>query len=284
MAADKCRILVPADCPLLVLLVKEQSAHVPFPLIFHDEGHQLAQDTVTFGQGVIRSVRRTLYRKRAEPDAVVLAEHIKGAHAVVGLKAYLGNEQRIVGQPVLGRPVLKARIIQVGSQQVNARSGATPYIYQMCQRPCRRIFSRLAPPAVHRRIHIHRQIICLPSLPNHALHISGVMPCHEYLIGINVRAEHFLPAAFRLAACLLPSVKHPRMQRLLVVFQIFHQSLRHRSGKQPVRLFGTVARLLQHADFILHLHHYHRMLPAVRLRHMPHQPLKRPAVRLKHIF
>jgi hypothetical protein len=60
--------------------------------------------------------------------------------------------------------------------------------------------------------------------------------------------------------------------------EIRHQFDRHGGAEQTVRLFAVVARARDHADFVLGLHHQHRVRVSVDGAQMFHQRGQRAGV------
>ena len=159
-------------------------------------------------------------------------------------------------------------------------SRAVPDVLQMRQRPCRGVFARLASAAVHGGVDEERQVVDGACSGGQPLHIRGVVPRHENLVGVQSLAEHLRPGA--LAA--LEALRHERMQRAAVRLQVAEQLLRNRLRKLPVGLGRVVAGLLQHAYLVLHLHHHHRALLCVVGCQVRHQSVEGFLVGLEHLF
>ena len=107
---------------------------------------------------------------------------------------------------------------------------------QVCQGTGRRILPGLASAAVHCGVHIHRQVVFFLSGKYHTLHIGGIVPCHEYLVGIQTLAEHFRPAAGCPAACPVPELREPWMQAFTVRDEILSELARYVAAEKPFGL------------------------------------------------
>ena len=60
----------------------------------------------------------------------MLAKGVERSHAAVDAAARLGNEQAVVGQRILAAPCGKSRVVDVGSKNVNRRSGGVPDVLE----------------------------------------------------------------------------------------------------------------------------------------------------------
>ena len=147
----------------------------------------------------------------------------------------------------------------------------------------------------------------LPSV-DHLAHVAGVLPRHEDLvhwpvqlppaglilflaqrraIGLDrhihaiglARAEDFLPCSRCLRPVGAPDLAEFRGQRLFMLLQVIHQLFRHGRCKSLVGRFRPVARVSQHAHFVLHLHHQHGML-VIGFPDVPHQGAKGARIRV----
>jgi hypothetical protein len=68
-----------------------------------------------------------------------------------------------------------------------------------------------------------------------------------------------------------PNFAEFRRQRVLVRLEIAHQFPWNRSGECLVGRLGPIAGIAQHAHFVFHLHHHHRVPLAVHLVDVPHE-------------
>ena len=162
-------------------------------------------------------------------------------------------------------PRLEACIIDVGGEEVDAGSTSLPNVGKMSQRACRRIFARLAPSAVHRGIHIEWHIVNASRCLRQVFHVAGIVPGHEFLVGIVVGAKHLCPCAFFLAV------------------QRFEQCWRHKLSIGFLSQRRVVASRFQHANLVLNLHHHNHLALWVLLSDVLHQGGESLQVGLQHV-
>ena len=83
------------------------------------------------------------------------------------------------------------------------------------------------------------------------------MDGHIHAVGF-ARTEDLFPRSGCLEAIGRPHLAELGSQRIFVGLQVIHQFFGHRSGKGPIGRLGPVARVAQHAHFVLHLLHPQR--------------------------
>ena len=167
-------------------------------------------------------------------------------------------------------------------------------------RPSARVYPR---PGVVRLlqpgVHVHRDVVFLLAGFGHGIHITGIVPRHEDLVGgptelpptVQVRllvgravhpdghfeilgsslSENLLPGARGLEPGVLPDIAELRDERVLVLLEVVHQFLGNRPVEGLVGRGRPVPRVEQDPDLVLHLDHDDRVLPAIHLLDMPHQ-------------
>ena len=188
----------------------------------------------------------------------------------------LGDEQRVPGSGVTRAHLGVVVVVNVGREQVDPRCPRLPDVDQVghgaAALPVRALagFGKSVRPPVH----IHRQRVLGFARLGHPVDVARELPAHEDLIPRGTLPENLVPRSGGFEAGRLPYLAKLRNQGVLVLLQIVHQLLRHRS---LVGLFGqgrVVAATLRHPDFVLHLDHDDRVLRSIHLLDVPHQGRK----------
>ncbi len=210
----------------------------------------------------------------------MLTESIESTHSGGVRTARLGDEQRITLHRILLRPRLKPRVVDVGREHGDGRGTRPPHVDEMGQRTCRRILPGLSAATIERSVDVERHLCGLTRTLRQLLHIHRVMPCHENLVAVSIRAEHLRPRS----AVGVVAFRQLGVQRLAVLLKIIGQLSGH-NGVVSLRCqWRVIACRLQHSYLILHLCHYHHLAVGVLLRHMVHQFTKRFAVGRHHLW
>ena len=89
------------------------------------------------------------------------------------------------------------------------------------------------------------------------------MPGHKDFVGAHGIAEDFGPGACGLVAIHIPERSQIGIELLAVRLKILRELFRDRGSEGVVGGRGVIARVAEHTDFILHLHHQDGMIAAV---------------------
>ena len=179
--------------------------------------------------------------------------------------------------------------VEIRRQDIDGRRARPPDVMHLGRRPSARVHPRpgevrLLQPGVR----VHRDVVFLLAGLRDCIHITGIVPRHEDLVGgptdlpetVQVRllvgravypdgdfeilgsslSENLLPGAGSLEPGLLPHVAELRYQRVFVLLEVVHQFFGNRPVKGLVGRLRTVPRVEQNPDLVLHLDHDDRVL------------------------
>ena len=146
---------------------------------------------------------------------------------------------------------------------------------------CRGVFARFASTAVHGGVDVHRYVVDRLACLGDLLHVFGVPVCLELLLTIYVGAEDLCPRAL---LCLQSVVCAFACAFRTVAFaESGYEFLGHLLLVCGIGEGREVACRLEHADFVLHLHHDYGVLAVVGGFEVLHESAEGALVSLQHV-
>ena len=200
-------------------------------------------------------------RRKSKPR--FFAQGIKHIRRTRRAAPRLRHVERIAVAVIAPAPRFKIRRIEIGRVEIQTRSRSLPHVNNTRLRASAWIFARRRGVACEPGVHIHGYVVFGLAGLRDRLNKARVVPGHEDLVRALAVAKNLRPCARGLVAILVPQLFQIGIKRVAMRLQILRQLRRNSPGKGLVRCVGVIARVAQHADFVLHLHHQHGVVARV---------------------
>ena len=211
----------------------------------------------------------------------MLANGIKRVYRTRGIWRRFGNKQGVPRLLILPSPLREVREVNVRRQEINLRRAGSPDVHEVRQRPGARILAGLMAGTDERRVHIHRQLVFGCAALSHLIRVTRKVPRHENLVRLSTRSENFLPCAASFEPGGGPLCAKLWNQSLLVLAKVIHQLGRHGFFEKFLCDGAAIARVRNHSDLVLDLHHDDRVVVSINFAQVAHEGRERARVRAK---